>query len=46
MLKYPKCAASAKRQRATWDKLHEVRASRIVCERLSAPTSKARVGHE
>ena len=29
MLKYPKCAASAKRQRATWDKLHEVRASRL-----------------
>ncbi|CAM9340116.1 unnamed protein product, partial [Laminaria digitata] len=23
LLKYPKCAASAKRQRATWDKLHE-----------------------
>lgn len=29
MLKYPKCAASAKRQRAAWDKLHEVRASRL-----------------
>lgn len=25
MLNYSKCAASAKRQRATWYKLHEVR---------------------
>lgn len=29
MLKYPKCAASAKRQRAAWDKMHEVRAGRL-----------------